>query len=137
MKERIKQLKCDLKQMKAENMRKRSREKDRELEMSKHLVHPIHRINVDPDRVAAFAYALLEGADASDIACQMLNEIDFADHIGVLDGDGSRGGDMYTTDRAKFSELEGVVEVTLNRVALLEGQLRDIRRVTGAGQMPA
>jgi hypothetical protein len=138
---RIAELKCDLGGIKR-TARKEMKAKLREQAMRKHTPHSLRYNTVDADRVADYAYALLEGAEARDIACLMLNEIDSEDECDVLGGYEECTEEEEISDTAdiaigaKIHELEGVIEVTLNRVAWLEEQLREIRQMSGIEMSP-
>ncbi|KAK1925428.1 hypothetical protein DB88DRAFT_483889 [Papiliotrema laurentii] len=102
---------------------------------------PSPRRTIDPDRISSLAIALIEDAEPNDIATLLLDEVDRV----VMDGketeggeDGMRGGvgdgeevDSRSVTPNKAHEIEGVLEVTLGRVAQLEADVRYLQGHAG------
>jgi hypothetical protein len=86
--------------------------------------------SIDPERITALAIALTEGAAPPEIAGQMFDEMDrvnsgpghFKDDGCAIEGtERARRACQVTAN--KVHELEGVVEVSLSRIAALEQAL--------------
>lgn len=96
-------------------------------------IPPVILPTINPDRISALAIALTEGAEATEIAGQLLDEVDR-----VLSG-GEKGVDIEQEDDAfrltllgskmeqKVHEMEGVMEVTMARITAMEEEFEEIK----------
>lgn len=95
---------------------------------------PMSAPQIDATRVQGLAIALIEGQSTTEIAGQLLDEVDR-----VVSGAESNNCDVPVEPRGpagdtpnRLHELEGVIDVMLARVGALEDDVKDIQSSGGA-----